>query len=663
MTDAPLSNDELRQFRYIVEQVQASILITDCDGKIEYANPFCLALTGYRLDELLGQNPRILKSGHTSAETYQALWQTISAGQTWHGEFHNRKKSGETYWESATIGPLRDAEGRIRSFIAVNKDITAEKAAEASLKRADERFRAIVHTARDGIVTIDALGAITLWNEAAERIFGVPRADALGREISFVIPSRLRDAHRRGLQRFIATGQSTIMGQVIRQTGLHADGREFPIELSLTCWETSGGVEFGAIIGDLSQREQADRELRTLARAMEYAGESMEITDLEERVLYVNPAFLRLTGYRDDEVLGQPVGALLQSDLDSPEAITTLDAERRRGEVVSGRLIMRRRDGLSIPTLVTIAPVRDDEGVIFGYVGLRRDIGEVLRAEAAERETIAAQTRAEVERQQAQEMAAAYDELNVAHSQLREISAQLARAEKLAVLGELAANVAHEIRNPMVAIVSCIDFLMDDLASAAGTGETISQRWPDYLQRMAMAGQRCTEVVDNLLSVSRRARTAAATVPLATLVDSASELLRAVLDGQGTVLNCAISAELFVMGHADELRQVVVNLLLNAAQALKRGGRIEVTATSQDGQTRLSVRDDGPGIPSADLDFVFEAFYTTKTGPGNAGLGLAVARRIIAAHGGRIAVESTPCVATTFTVILPSRLPTSTDGG
>ena len=123
--------EKLRQLSTAVEQSPASIVITDCAGNIEYVNPKFIEVTGYTMAEVLGKNPRILKSGEMNPEAYGVLWQTITAGKEWSGEFHNKKKNGELYWESASISPIRDPADRITHYVAVKEDITARKQTEA----------------------------------------------------------------------------------------------------------------------------------------------------------------------------------------------------------------------------------------------------------------------------------------------------------------------------------------------------------------------------------------------------------------------------------------------------------------------------------------------------------------------------------------------------
>jgi PAS domain S-box-containing protein len=138
LTERKRSEEKLRQLSRAVEQSPALIVITNPAGDIEYVNPKFIEVTGYTLAEALGKNPRVLKSGDKSPEAYRELWQTITAGKEWRGEFHNKRKNGELYWESASISPIRDLTGRTTHYVAVKEDITERKQSEAALEKAHQ---------------------------------------------------------------------------------------------------------------------------------------------------------------------------------------------------------------------------------------------------------------------------------------------------------------------------------------------------------------------------------------------------------------------------------------------------------------------------------------------------------------------------------------------
>ena len=139
ITERKQAEDKLRKLTRAVEQSPATVVITNLEGSIEYVNPKFTQITGYTPEEAIGQNPRVLKSGEQPAEYYKVLWETISSGKEWRGEFHNKKKNGEFYWESASISPIKDKRGNITHYLAVKEDITAQKKAEQELVLAKEK--------------------------------------------------------------------------------------------------------------------------------------------------------------------------------------------------------------------------------------------------------------------------------------------------------------------------------------------------------------------------------------------------------------------------------------------------------------------------------------------------------------------------------------------
>ncbi len=159
ITERTRAEKQLRSLSRAVEQSPAVIIITDIHGNIEYVNPKFCELTGYTSDEVIGRNPRILKSGEMPPEEYKRLWQTISSGGEWRGEFHNRKKNGDLYWEFASVSAIRDAAGTITHFLAVKEDVTDRKRTdEERIKLVSELQRALAK-----VKTLSGLLPICAW--------------------------------------------------------------------------------------------------------------------------------------------------------------------------------------------------------------------------------------------------------------------------------------------------------------------------------------------------------------------------------------------------------------------------------------------------------------------------------------------------------------------
>lgn len=161
-----------RLLMHALEQSPATIIVTDAEGKIVYANPKFVSTTGYLANEALGQTPRLLKSGETTTEEYQRLWKTIKSGKEWRGVFHNRRKDGTLYWERASISPVHDAKGKITHFMAVKEDITDFIEADAARRRTAAGFTAVFAALPFAIVLADTQGRVLIANQAAETLFG-----------------------------------------------------------------------------------------------------------------------------------------------------------------------------------------------------------------------------------------------------------------------------------------------------------------------------------------------------------------------------------------------------------------------------------------------------------------------------------------------------------
>jgi len=184
-TDILNKEESLRKFSRIIEQSPTSIVITDLEGNIEYVNPRFCAISGYKYEEVIGKNPRVLKSGETPAEGYSELWKTISNGQVWRGEFHNKKKDGSLYWEFAHIAPVKNEQGRVTHFISIKEDITSKKAIDESRKM----YSKALHSISDIVTMVDLNGNLIYVNDAFKEAFGYKEDNVLGKHFRFIFPA------------------------------------------------------------------------------------------------------------------------------------------------------------------------------------------------------------------------------------------------------------------------------------------------------------------------------------------------------------------------------------------------------------------------------------------------------------------------------------------
>jgi sigma-B regulation protein RsbU (phosphoserine phosphatase) len=245
-----------------LEAAVDGIGITDTEGVLVWINPAFSELTGYSREEVIGQSPRVLKSGVHDAAFYERMWQTIAAGRVWKGEIVNKRKDGSLYTEEMSITPVRDGEGEIVNYVAIKRDITERKAAE-------QRIRSVTESANDAIVSSDSDSTIVAWNRAAEEMFGWSQDEIVGQPIETIIPERYRDSHRAGMNRVTETGETNLIGGSVELFGLHREGREFAIDLSLSMWEAGSARFYTGIIRDITERKAMEAELEKARLRME----------------------------------------------------------------------------------------------------------------------------------------------------------------------------------------------------------------------------------------------------------------------------------------------------------------------------------------------------------------------------------------------------------
>lgn len=190
-----------------VEQSPASIVITNPRGEIEYVNPKFSEVTGYTLAEVIGQNPRVLKSGAMAPEVYRQLWETITRGLAWRGELENRRKDGSVFWESAVISAIRNDAGEVEHFLAVKEDITARREAALKIARDEAFYQVLVQSLPQSIILKDARGRFLFANQSFCRLMGRSREEILGKTDFDLYPVALATKYRLDDERVMASGK------------------------------------------------------------------------------------------------------------------------------------------------------------------------------------------------------------------------------------------------------------------------------------------------------------------------------------------------------------------------------------------------------------------------------------------------------------------------
>ena len=552
-------------------------------------------------------------------------------------------------------------DGVVRGFYVLVVDISAVKHAQLALAASEARFAGIIAIAADAIICIDEAQRITIFNAAAERIFGYARAEVIGRELGLLLPERLRDAHRRHLAAFIA-GHETARHVGDRATtifGVRKGGEEFVAEAAISKLEVDNTPLLTVVLRDITDRRRTELEQQILAEAgvvlassLDYKQTLRSIGELVVRhvaelcvidMLEDDDRVLRLTVAHADPTKAAACAALARLSLAPIHTLAGSALATKQPQVFDDMTpeflaaITQDEDHLRAlrdiaPRSAIVVPLLSANEVLGALVLASsrphhfgaRDVG--LATELARRAAIA-----------------------VENARLYEAAQRATRARD-DVLG----IVAHDVRSPLNAIFLSAQLLARKLVKA---GDAAGR---DSVESILRSIARANHLIEDLLDVARIEGGALSLAPESVAVEA---VLGEVLGSQ-QLLASAVAVELQVAidpagsrvrADRHRLLQVLENLIGNALKLTPTGGLIRIEVTPRAGEVRFAVADTGPGIPAQNLTHVFDRFWQAqraeRTG---AGLGLAICKGIVEAHGGRIWVESTPGCGSTFFFTLPT---------
>jgi PAS domain S-box-containing protein len=282
------------------------------------------------------------------------------------------RRDGKTRFMHARGKVMRDLTGRATRVIGTSQDITARKQAEAALRTSEMRFRRLAESSNEGIVSIDANGRIVFWNRGAQNVFGYWEDEVMGKSIQLLMPERYKARHERGLARFLETGEARLIGSTVEVEGVRKDGTEFPIELSLATWTVDEERFFTGILRDISNRRNAENELKNATRRQEMilnaAGEGIFGLDANGITEFVNPAAAALLGYETSDLIGRSQHSMVhhsrfdgtpypQEECPILLAIETGSIARVKNEV------FWKSDGSPLEVEYIVTPTKEDEGI------------------------------------------------------------------------------------------------------------------------------------------------------------------------------------------------------------------------------------------------------------------------------------------------------------
>jgi PAS domain S-box-containing protein len=379
-TTAELRASE-RNYRELAENIREVFWITDPEkDRIIYVSPGYELIWGRTCESLYESPLNWIEAIHPSdrERVLSAALTKQVAGQ-YHEIYRIQRPDGSSRWIEDRAFPIRNESGAVTRVVGIADDITQRKRAEEALRESEMSKTAVMNSALDGIVTVDANGRILEFNPAAEKMFGCGRNQIVGRELAATLmPPSLRDWFARGLTRYFVAQEGPLGGR-IETKALRADGSEFAVEFTITRVNLEGAPIATVFIRDITGRKRAEAQLTILAHAVESTAEPICITDLNDRFTFVNRAFQKIYGYAEEEVLGKSPDILF-----SPNNPTTLINEilsqTRRGGW-RGEVLDKRKDGSEFPVSLSTSQIRDGSGEIVGLMGVATDISQRKLAE------------------------------------------------------------------------------------------------------------------------------------------------------------------------------------------------------------------------------------------------------------------------------------------
>ncbi len=495
------------------------------------------------------------------------------------------------------------------------------------------RFQALLLDAvGEAVIATDVAGTVIYWNSAAERLYGWTAQESVGRRIVDLTPAPQSVHEATLILAELAAGRSWTGEFVVR----HRDGTSFWAHVTNTpAFDADGTLR--AIIGvstDITDRKQAEHTVEHLSAIVESSSDAIIGRSLDGTIISWNPGAERLYGYSALEATGQNM-RILAHDRATEEEILDLTRRAARGLTVQGlETVRRHRDGSLVEVSVTVSPVHGVDGSLIGF-------STIARGDSARQETERAL------KQQADLLATRLAEEARASERLRELDR---------IKDDLVGNVSHELRTPLTGIVGYLELLRQE---EVGPLTAQQRKLADAADR---SGQRLLALVDNLLTVSTieagRLRSDSSPIDLRDVVSSGRLALQTLIDARDVTTRFLAPLEpVIVRGDAGQLEQVLSNLLSNALKFTEDGGTVECAVDVEGTRARLTVSDDGIGIPEHEQLGLFTRFFrssaaTDRAIPGS-GLGLSIVSSIVRSHGGDISVDSSPARGTRVRVVLP----------
>jgi two-component system NtrC family sensor kinase len=598
-----ISNSQ-QGYRDLIDSFDDVLLAISLDGQIRAANRSFSDLVGAPFQEIVGRPLAdfVQESSGGSEKLVERAMPRFMERRQWAGVVQVRLKSQSTVFHFDCVAHAMIRDGEVHGITVLARDVSA-------LRKNEARFTELFESLQEGIYITTSDGAILDVNPALVRMLGYDsKEDVLKRQVQEIFVDRAE----RKLVKDQIERQPMVQGREI--TLIRKDGT------SIVCLNTAAAVRDNAgrvvryqgALMDITERREMERRLHQqqefARRLVDNFPDLILVLDTASHYTFVSPRCKEVLGYDVEETQRMEFGGRTHPE-DLP-AVLSLYKDIIAGKQIFASLEIRVRHKLGEWRRIrfNFSPLSDENGNIEGVVLSGRDVTDLKRLEE-----------------------------------------QLIQAEKLAAMGQMLAGVAHELNNPLTAILGVTELLRE----RSGADES-TKRQLELTHRQA---RRAARIVQNLLEFSRPASPQKKPLDLNNILERTLQLHEHSLRRNNIAVDFGLPGELpGVVGDANQLIQVFLNLITNAEQAIREvrdSGRIQIRAGRNGNQLTITVQDDGVGIRPEALQRIFDPFYTTKRPGGGTGLGLSICMSIIREHGGNIEAETFPAGGSAFTIYLP----------
>jgi PAS domain S-box-containing protein len=640
ITESAAARQAQAHLAAIVESSDDAIISQDLEGRIQSWNAAAERLFGYSADEAIGRPVRMTIPPECDAEESDILARIRRGERLEHFETVRVSKAGQRIDTSLTISPVRDSSATIIGASTIARDITERKRLATALEAQQAWLRVTLGSIDDAVITSDSDETVTLVNAKAEALTGWSTTAGRGRPLREVFNALDKDTRQPVERGQFAPPPSAGLGPTSVLL-VHRDGTERLVANSETLVRDVNGRTLGTalVFRDVSEQrhieDAAAQQREWFERTLERVGDAVIATDVESRILFMNPVAERLTGWSASASRGRRCAQVFtvvdqQTRRATENPVTTALA---RGDVVEDHSVLVAVDRTEHPIDESGAPIRDHAGRIVGAVLVFRDATDRRRAEAREH-------------------AAALERERLLEAE-RTARSDANRARRMK--DEFVGVVSHELRAPLNAILGWTELMMRSL-----NDEFLIRRGLDIVARNTRRQARLIgDVLDISRMVSGTLRLELQQVDLESILTDAVHAARPDAEAKGIEMQQQVdSLTSAVSGDPARLQQVVWTLLANAVKFTPHHGHIVISLRAMDGGARLTVADDGVGIPPEFLPYVFEPFSQADQSStrrfGGLGLGLAIVKQLVELHGGVVRAESAGVnLGSTFTVTLP----------